>query len=182
MQNEGIIGYFHLICTDGNPNIPTHIKMTPTILIKGIPTPYSGKDTFVWLSKVKQWKMNMMLRNVSSQQKQYISGINSNLVLDNNPNLLGFSASEMEGMSDMFSYWVNNWGDTNENNESTMPHAFVTCDQLGNDNIFCVPHEKKHILHAEDHIIQQKKLLIDRRKQDAELKGAIDNFRKQYDT
>src|SRR5580704_4177731 len=79
MQGENLTKFFHLICTDNNSKIPPQIKVTPTLIIKGIDTPYVAGDAFVWFSKIKQWKIQMMMQKMSNMQKQYLQA-NNNLV------------------------------------------------------------------------------------------------------
>ena len=186
MQSEKLIRFFHTICTDNNPKVPPQIKVTPTIIIRGIPTPYVAADAFAWFSKVKQWKINMIMKKMTTAQQQYLQSINSNLIA-NNSNLLGFSAAEMNGMSDIFSFFSQNM--TNECQDA-FPQSFFTCNNLGKENIFTPPLEtgqykindldSKYKLNAEKQKLLHSNLEAERKKQDELCKQSIDNFKKQY--
>ena len=65
MKHEKLDKYFHFICTDNNTKIPHQIKLTPTLIIRNVPTPYVAGEAFAWLSKIKQWKINMTLINLA---------------------------------------------------------------------------------------------------------------------
>ena len=179
MKSENIIMFFYTVCVDGNKNIPPIIKSTPTILIKGISTPYVGSDAFTWLSKVKQWKINVIMQKASAAQHQHMQTINNNLTASTT-SLLGFSNAEMNGMSDIFAYLQN---------DNAMPHTYVDCKDLGTETIFTPPLEDggfkvqdggKYKLGMAGHKAQCKKLISDRNKQDITIKQSIDSFVKKY--
>jgi hypothetical protein len=179
MQAERLTELFHMICTDDNPKIPAHIRTTPTLIIRGLPTPYIGGDAFKWLSKVKQWKVNMMMQNMSSMQQQYMQNINNNLVADNSA-FIGFSKVEMEGMSDIFAYLQG---------ENAMDHSQVKCVNMGNDNIITPPLEdgsykisnnNKYRITPQKQKELELKMKTERDKQDILVKQAVENFKKHY--
>src|SRR5277367_1994936 len=118
MQAERLTEFFHMICTDDNPKIPSQIKTTPTIIIRGVATPYVAADAFKWFAKVKQWKVNMMMQKMSTEQQKYMQNINNNLSYGET-GYIGFSKAEMEGMSDIFAYLQE---------DKAMDHAQVRCD------------------------------------------------------
>lgn len=179
LNTEKLTRFFHLICTDNNPKIPPQISVTPTLIIAGVPTPYVAGDAFSWLAKVKQWKMNMTMQQMSTAQQQYLQSINSNLAA-NNSNILGFSQAEMSGMSDMFSFFSKN---ISQECQDPFPQAYFTCSDLGKENIFTPPEEKKYENYKTDPNKQKElhnNLENERKKQDEMFKENIDNFRKQY--
>lgn len=185
LQSEKMVRYFHLVCTDNNPKIPPQIKVTPTIIIRGVPTPYVAGDAFAWFARVKQWKMNMMMQKMNTAQQQYLQSINNNLVTTD-PNLLGFSETEMNGMSDIFSFFSKNMA---QECQDAFPQSFFTCNNLGNENIFTPPLEDgsyKINLHGKYKIDETKQkemhknLELERKKQDEMYKQNIDSFMKQY--
>jgi len=179
MQTERLTEFFHMICTDNNPKIPIQIKITPTIVIRGVPTPYVAAEAFKWLAKIKQWKIHMQMQKMSAEQQQYMQHINNNLVAGD-IGYIGFSKAEMEGMSDIFAYLQGN---------DAMDHAQVKCDNLGNDNIFTPPLEDgsykitdnaKYRIDAKKQKELQNKIKSERDKQDIFFKQAVENFKKQY--
>ena len=177
LQSEKLTRFFHLICTDNNPKIPKQINVTPTIIIRGVSTPYIAGDAFAWLAKVKQWKMNMIIQKMTSSQQQYLQSINNNLVSDDN-NILGFSAAEMTGMSDMFSSFAKQIKDECQD---PLPQSYFTCNKLGTENIFTPPTEgDERKIKATEQLKLQKELEATRQKQDSIFKKNINDFREQY--
>lgn len=185
MQKEGLIRFFHLVCTDNNSKIPSQITVTPTLLIRGIATPYVAGDAFMWLARVKQWKMNMLLQKVTSTQQQYFQNINNNLTNDNSK-ILGFNQAEMNSMSDIFSFFSKN---IEHECQDPLPQSFVNVNELGNDNIYTVPLEDgtyrinnnaKYKLNSTKLKELQNKLEKERKQQDETFKQVVDNFKKQY--
>lgn len=168
LQNENLIKYFYLHCID-TQGVPQGITVTPTIIIGNIPTPFVANDAFVWFSKIKQWKLNMMMQRVSNAQQQYLQTINKNLITDNN--LLGFSRAEMEGMSDLFSYIKE---------DSALPQSYFTYGNLGQENIFTPPVEQNKLDSNRQKDLFNK-LKSDRKKQDDMFRENINNFVKSYD-
>jgi hypothetical protein len=176
MQKERLTDFFHLICTDNNNNVPHHIKFTPTIIIKGVPTPYVAGDAFAWFARIKQWKNNTMMQKMSAMQQQYMKNINSNLLPNNNnmTNLLEFSKDEMEGMTDMFSHITS---------DVPLDRSFVDYKKIGTKalDIFTPPKEEDgrrlgNAKHKELH----SKLEVDRKKQDVVIRKAIDDFTRNF--
>jgi len=187
MQSEKLTRFFHLICTDNNPKVPSSIRVTPTLIIRGIPTPYVAGDAFVWLAKIKQSKMNMSMQKMNTAQQQYLQSINNNLVT-NDTNLLGFTNDEMNGMSDMFSFFSKN---ISEECQDALPKSFFAYDKIGQENIFTPPLEDgtykisdsaKCKINAAKQKQLHNNLETERKKQDSVFKQNIDNFRKQYGT
>lgn len=181
MQGENLVRFFHLFCTDNNPKVPAFITRTPTLMIRNVPTPYVASDAFVWFSKIKQWKINTMLQEVSSAQQKYLQNVNSNLVSDNS-NILGFSSMEMNAMSDIFSFFSK---DQKNECQEAFPQSFVTCDAVGQDKIFTPPLEDgkfkvnsdgKYKISATKHKELQESLKNEREKQDKIFDQHIKNF------
>lgn len=184
MQSEQLTRFFHLICTDSNPKIPPQIKVTPTLIIRGVPTPYVAGDAFAWLAKVKQWKMNMMRQRMSTAQQQYLQSIDSNLV-QNGPNILGFSQTEMNGMSDIFSFFSKHMA---QECQDALPQSYFPCNNLGKefidtqpleDGSFKVSDNSAYKINAAKQKELQTNLEMARKKQDENFKQNIDNFRNQ---
>jgi hypothetical protein len=170
MQGENLTKFFHLICTDNNSKIPPQIKVTPTLIIKGIDTPYVAGDAFVWFSKIKQWKIQMMMQKMSNMQKQYLQA-NNNLVGTPSTEFWGFSKNEMEGMSDIFAFIT----------ENNIPHAHLEYNKIGTEDIFYVADEDedKRKINESQLKQMQKTLEAERNKQDNLVKQQLDDFVKQ---
>lgn len=183
MMKEGLLVFFHQICTDNNPKIPRQIRVTPTIMIRGIPTPYEAGDAFSWLAKIKQWKLSLTVQNMNNAQQQYLSSINGNLTTDK-LNVLGFSNAEMSGMSDIFSFFSKN---ISQECQEAMPQTFFSCTSMGQDNIFTPPLENGSYKTSELIKINENKqremtnkLIQERNNQDLMFKKNTDNFMKQH--
>ncbi|XWV25177.1 hypothetical protein QJ856_gp0595 [Tupanvirus deep ocean] len=184
LESEKLTRFFHLICTDNNPNVPPQIKVTPTLIIRGIPTPYVAGDAFAWLAKVKQWKFNLMMQRMSTAQQQYLQSINNNLNT-NDTKLLGFSESEMNGMSDIFSFFAR---DMSQECQDALPQSFFLYNMIGKEFIETKPLEDGtyNVKESKCKITKdrQKEMLTNlemaRKQQDDMFKQNIDNFRKQY--
>lgn len=184
MQQEKLDRFFHLICTDNNSRIPPQIKVTPTLVIRGVPTPYIAGDAFAWLAKIKQWKIRTQMQNINNAQQQYLQSINNNLNMDKT-NLLGFNQTEMNGMSDIFSFFSKNIKDECQD---ALPQSYFSCNNMGNENIFTPPLEdgsyklKKNTKCKLDST-KQKELCANleqaRKKQDDVFKENINNFVKK---
>ncbi len=186
MDMENLTRFFHMICTDNNPKIPPQIKITPTLIIRGIPTPYVAGDAFVWLAKTKQWKMSVMMQNMNNVQQQYLQSINNNLILDKS-NILGFSNVEMNGMSDIFSFFSQN---LSQECQDSLPQSYFSVNNMGQENIFTPPLEDgsykindggKYKITPVQQKEMQMKMEADRKRQDDFFKQNIDDFRKKYD-
>ncbi|AYV85289.1 MAG: hypothetical protein Satyrvirus9_15 [Satyrvirus sp.] len=176
MQSENLIRFFHLICTDNNPKIPPQIKVTPTLIIRGVSAPYVAGDAFSWFAKIKQWKINLLMQTISSTQQQYLQSINNNLVLDDS-NILGFSQIEMNGMSDIFSFFSKN---ITQEREDPLPQSFFVFNNIGNENIFTPPKEDIKDIDDKKQKLLCNDLEVDRKKQDTIFKQGMDKFIKQY--
>jgi len=171
MQQEKLDRFFHLICTDNNASIPPQIKITPTIIIKGFPTPYAGNDAFTWLSRVKQWKINTQMQRVSASQQKYLQSTNNNLVTTDDSKLLGFSKAEMDGLSDMFAYC---------NEDHALPQSYFARENIGKETIFTPPNESKLKISEAATKTMRVNLEKERKKQDEAFRQNIDNFKKQF--
>ena len=137
LNSEKITGFFHLICTDNNPKVPPQIKVTPTLIIRGQPIPYVAGAAFAWLAKVKQWKIIMTMKQMNDNQQQYLKSINCNLAADQT-NILGYNASEMNGMSDIFSFFAK---DVALECQEPLPQSFFSYSNLGKEYIKTEPLE-----------------------------------------
>lgn len=181
MQSENLIRFFHLICVDNNDKIPPLIRVNPTpiLMIKGIPTPYIAGDAFAWLSKIKQWKINMMMHRASVAQQQYFQNMNNNLapVTDTT---IGFSSEEMAGMSDIFAYLQT---------DNPAPQSFFDTSMMGQENIFTPPLENGQYklssgsgyrVSEEKQKKLQDELINARNKQDELIRMQNKQFRENY--
>lgn len=184
LEGEKLTRFFHLICTDNNKKIPPQIKVTPTIIIRGVPTPYVATDAFAWFAKVKQWKTNILMKRINTEQQNYLQSVNTNLSNDNEK-LLGFSAVEMNGMSDIFSFFSKN---IEQECQDPLPQSFFVCNNLGKDKIITPPLEggSYDTQDIKFKISQDKqKKLVDqlsksRKQQDILFKQNMENFRNNY--
>ena len=189
LQMEKLTQYFHLICTDNNPNVPPQIK-TPTLIIRGVPTPYVGGDAFVWLAKVKQWKINMTLKRMNLAQQQYFQNISNNLSNNdsmNQPNnIIEFSETEMNSISDMFSFFSTN---ISKESQDALPQSFFACNGLGQEYICTPPLEdgsykisdkSKYKIDKYKQKELTNKISSERLNQDKAFKQNMDNFLNTY--
>lgn len=176
MKNEGLLRFFHQILTDNNPNLPPQIRVTPTLMIRNIPTPYVAGDAFNWLNKIKQWKINEQMKRVSNMQQSYLQQMSSNLNGgENMDSLSGFSREEMAGMSDIFAYLMD---------ENALRKTYVDYSNLGKERIFTPPVEtnnKNEIIkiNGTQHANMHKKMIESRKKQDLQIKKNIEDFANQ---
>ncbi len=174
IQNEKLTSYFYLYCTDTNP-VPPQIKLTPTLIIKGLPTPYVANDAFAWLAKIKQWKVKIMMQRMNNAQQNYLESMNNNLKLNDN-NLLGFSQSEMNGMSDIFSFFSSEWSrDKNKECQDALPQSYFLCENIGKEFI-----ETKPLEDGSYKISDNNKIKISKEKQ-REMLSNLQLQRKQQD-
>lgn len=132
MNGEDLMKFFYTVLTDSNPKVPPGIKVTPTIIIAGVPTPYVAGDAFIWFAKIKQWKLNTLMQNVNASQQQCLG------LSDSKSNILGFNPMEMSAMSDMFSFFSKNA--SNECSDA-LPQSYVSYANITNDNIITPPLE-----------------------------------------
>lgn len=162
MQDENLLRFFHLICTDNNPKIPKQITITPTLIIRSIPTPYVAGDAFNWFSKIKQWKINMVLKKAQQNYQEDISD-----------ELLGFSNSEMNGISDIFSFFSM---DVLKECQESFPQSYVPYDDIGKETIFTPPNEKNKIDKNKQKKLETE-LLMKRTNQDEAFKKNIEKIK-----
>jgi len=173
MQNENLLKFFHMQCTDGNKNIPPQIKVTPTIIIKGIPVPYAAGDAFAWFSRVKQWRINTQIQRMSEAQQKYLKSVNNNLVGNqyDETRISNFSKEEMDGLSDMFAFL--------QEGDSPLQHSYFTYNKIGQENIITPPKETNKIS-ADKYRKMRTDMESERRKQDEAFKQHIENFKNKY--
>ena len=180
MQNEQLIRFFHLFCTD-NGNVPAHIKLTPTIVLKGNSTFYVAGDAFSWLARVKQWKLSSQMSQIDQEQRSYLTKMGHNLGVDKNQ-FLGFNEAEMSSMSDIFSFFSKNLG---EECDEALPQSYQRMETVDKSTIFAPPLEGGSYCISEsnaklDSKTQREiyqKLQTDRSRQDADIKQAMKQFR-----
>lgn len=183
MQQENLIRFFTLLCTDNNISIPSQITVTPTLIIAGVPSPYVGGDAFSWLSRIKQWKMQVIRQNMNNSQQEYLKKVNENLANDSDSDkLLPFCPIEMNKMSDMFSFFSQN---INSECQESLPQTYFSCDNIGKDNICTPPLEngtykanKKLSVNKDRQDILLSQLQTERKQQEINFKTNIDKFRK----
>jgi hypothetical protein len=183
LKNEGLLRFFHLMCTDNNPSIPPMITVTPTLVIRNVSTPYVAGDAFQWMNKMKQWKINEQMKKMSNMQQEYLQKMAGNLGMNNTlTGVAGFSSEEMAGMSDMFAFW---------NEDNPLQHSYFDCTNLGKEMIYAPPLEeeaaKKNLLteqqreqNARVSNDRAKKLKQERIEQDNVFKHNIEEFRNQF--
>lgn len=165
MQNEGLFKYFTPICTDDPKNIiPKEIKVTPTLFVKNIPTPYIAGDAFTWLDKMKQWKLNEQIKRMSEMQKKH-----SNIDDSNETKLLEYSKDEMGGISDNYAYL---------DFDDAIQHCYFNYENIGKENIFTAEDDVEKISATEQKKLQDN-LKKERMNQEKEFKKNIDDFRKE---
>ena len=125
------------------------------------------------------------MQKMTDAQQLYLQSINSNLVASNT-NLLGFSQAEMNGMSDIFSFFSQNMA---QECQEAFPQSFFTCNNLGKENIFTPPLEDgqfkinpdgKYKINSNKHKEMHANLKAERDKQDIQIKQHMENFKKQY--
>lgn len=136
-EKEKLTRFFHMICTDGNIKIPKNIRYTPSLILRGNTKIYEVSEAFSWLARIKQWKNSLQIKNASDAHTKYLNQVSGNLTQDN-CSLLGFSESEMNGMSDIFSFFSNNM--QNEC-EDSLPQSYFSVDNIGKEFIFTPPLE-----------------------------------------
>jgi len=185
LRSEKLDRFFHLICTDNNSAVPTQIRATPTILLRGVPIPFVAGDAFAWLARVKQWKMNLVMQNMNTVQQQYMKSINKNLVSEGT-HFEGFSQAEMNSMSDIFSHFSKN---ITQENQDSLQQSYVTCNNMGNENIFTPPLEDGSYKLSDNTKVKinpnklkemYNNLKQERVKNDEQMKQLNDEFRNQY--
>lgn len=188
MQKENLMRFFYTMCTDNNPCVPVQISVTPTIIIKGVPTPYVASDAFTWLAKIKQWKLSVIRNNVALAQQKYLQQMSNNLGGASNGEdpLMGFSQTEMNGLSDIFSFFS---GDISKESDGALPQSYVLYDNIGKELINTLPLEdgtykiKKDGRHKPSATKQKElcaKLQKERANQDEMYRGAMTKFKDQY--
>lgn len=182
MQGENLLRFFHQICTDHNKSLPEFITVTPTLMIRGIPTPYVASEAFVWFSKIKQWKIMVQMQALSAAQQQHLQTTYNNI--SQSDNIIGFTKTEMNSLSDMFAYLID---------DSATPSSFLPYTRMSNenvDNIFTPPLEDgsykiDKAVNYKINAAKQKNMTLaleqERRKQDDAIKSSIKEFMKQYD-
>lgn len=180
LQKENFLRWFHVICVDNNRSLPFSITNTPVLVVKGVPTPYIGADTFTWVARMKRWQTNVMLQKMNGAQQQYIHKINSNLIpVDNS--ILGFSETEMNSMSDAFAFFSTN---VNQECQDAFPQQYVQFDNIGKDYIETPPLENGSYRvskpGAKINAAEQKKMLDSlsrqREAQDLTFRETLDGF------
>lgn len=180
LHQEKLLEFFHAVCTDNNIKVPPEIIVTPTIIIRGQPILYVAHDAFVWLAKMKQWKISMSMKKMNAMQQQYMQNISNNL--ENDANVLGYSSSEMNNASDMFSFFSR---DIAQEVQEPLPQSYFSYNNIGNDKIFAPPLEDgtyKVNLSAKYKIDDKKQRQLcknleqERKKQDTDFMNNINNF------
>jgi hypothetical protein len=171
-DNENITRFFILSCIDTTPP-PKGIEYTPTMLIKGVPTPYVGSDVFKWLAKIKEWKRIVIAKKRETKQNKYLNQISNNLRTEDNNNIMGFNKMEMDSLSDIFSFFSSNMD--NECQEA-MPQKYVNCNDNKNSIIFAPPIDSESKIDS----VNQKSFVTNlhrkRHEQEMEIKNSFNNY------
>ncbi|AAV50727.1 hypothetical protein [Acanthamoeba castellanii mimivirus] len=180
-DREKLTTFFYKICVDNNPNIPKQIRVTPTFIIRGVPFLYEGATAFAWLNKVKQYKYCMMMQQMGQKQQQYLQNMIGNTTSGSDMSVLGFSQTEMNGMSDIFSFFSKN---IEQECQDALPQTFVPCKDIAKYEIFTPPLENgKYKIDKSSKIDPKKQkelelnLEAQRKKQDLLFKQSIDSFK-----
>jgi hypothetical protein len=87
-------------------NLPQYITITPTLIINKFNKPLVAQDAFQWVQKIKQYRISVQLQKIGNMSANQINSINGNLgiVPSTSSEPLAFTATEMEGMTDIFAY------------------------------------------------------------------------------
>ena len=143
MEREGILKFFHDVCVDVTPNVPSQVTETPALIVIGSNNFFVGQFAFKWFENIKQWALQQKMQMMSTQ---YAQSINNNLnVYDK---LLGYSGSEMGGSSDSFSYYQTDKEIKTidpKKDDVAAPQQFFNYNQIGTENIFTPPQEQDKI-------------------------------------
>lgn len=115
MEKEGLLKYFHLINIDNNPH--PEITHTPTLLIKNQANLHVGKDAFIWLEQIKQWKITNTINNF------------------NKDDILGFCKQEMNSQ-DIYAYIKQ---------DIAFPQNFVEYNDIEKEQILVPPEDKRKL-------------------------------------
>lgn len=173
MDNEGLLKYFHSICTDNNSQVPPEIKMTPTLIVKNIPTPYVAGDAFAWLSKMKQWKLNEQIKNMNNLQKQHLEKMNNNLVKNDDLSIKEFIKDEMGGSSDTYAYYLDV-----DSQATALQHSYFDYNNIGKE-VICTPSLETDKIGEAEHKKLRTMLEHERKKQNSDIKKNIESFRQE---
>jgi hypothetical protein len=152
LTNEKLIHYFTSICTDNNPNLPPYITITPTLIINKFNKPLVAQEAFQWVQKIKQYRINVQLQKMTTNQ---MNAINNNLNVNDN-NLLGFTPTEMEGMTDIFAYL---------DMDAALPHSY---NYLGQEQTIFTGPENETKLNNNTQKKLHDEMLKQRQNQDAQ--------------
>lgn len=167
MKDEGLFKYFHIVCTDNNPDVPKEIKFTPTLIVKNIPTPYVAGDAFVWLNKMKQWKLNEQIKRMNAMQKKHLE--KTNMVFKDESSVLEFSKEEMGSGSDIYSYLEY---------DDALQQSYFDFNNIGKEIIY-TPSGESEKLSEMEHKKLQNRLTNERTKQDIDFKRSIESFKNE---
>lgn len=105
----------NLECIDNNKNLPTFLKVVPTIINKNCDKPLEGNFVFTWLN-------NFVDKSSTNLNSNNNSNTNTNS-MESKDSIQPFFSNEMSGYSDGYSYI---------SNENPMNHSFQF---LNNNNV-----------------------------------------------
>jgi hypothetical protein len=167
LKNERLIDYFECICAD---DTPMQNENLPFMYIAKTKNKIQGNEIFQWIEKIREYRKNIWMQKITDIQEQKIKDVTSNVSMSELGNLLGFSKSEMDGVSDLFAYY--------DNQSDALPHNYVKYDDLKNDGnlqILTIAEDNPNCMRVNVNTQnrQLEALQKDRAKQD-------DNFKKQY--
>ena len=167
MENEKLLKFFNLICTDNNPDIPPQIKFTPTLILKDVPVPYVAGDAFAWLNKMKQMRINNEIKKMNEKQKQHFEKISNVMNKEEETSILEFSKEEMGDTPDLYSYL---------DYDDAIQHSYFDCKNLGKEAIL-TPKDKSEKMSESEYKKLQGRLKNERSKQDTDFKRSIESFK-----
>lgn len=172
MQRERLLEFFYTICVDNNPNYEGRIT-TPTIVMAKYAVPYSGAETFVWLSKIKEWKSQQQIQRMGDNQTVYLG----TALAAKKKNILGFNAAEMNSLSDMFAFFAT---DINQECHKALPQSYVDYQEAQNQPIFVAPEmmdENERKIKPKEQIELVSRLKRERQQQSDIFSKKIEEFR-----
>lgn len=102
LNNEQLSSYFKFICVDNMlHNLPSYVKMVPTMIVTDINKPLVGQEIFEYIQKIKFIRQ----KKIMDTNKQSIIQQNLvNMAGNAKEGPIGFKESEMSSISDSFAY------------------------------------------------------------------------------
>jgi hypothetical protein len=166
MTNEDLLKHFNVINIKQISNPPVKSHEVPALLLASNKRILIKHEAFQWLQRVKEFKMNMIIKNMGNfTQQQYGSMMNN---IQNHREQLSYDKLEMSGMDDIFVFL---------NDNEMIPHNYVS--PTANLEVIITPDKDKK-LNEKDHKKAHHQLLKDRDKQSNEIKKINDDIRSTF--